>query len=404
MKKTKEVIQCDHFRWSLFRRGGVFYADGRVNKPNLGKHSLATRDVEEARENLRKLDRRKAVELQLISQEIADTEGMPIAEGWKQYLADAAQPLVLGGVSVTTQKRYRAVQDKHIPYCARAGTTNWSQVTRKHVANYGTYLHKEGYGDATIYMECTLLKQLVKWLIEERHALPQSARIHLSIRRSEDSSTYCFTQEQVEAMAAFCDQRPDLIWLRNVIIALAATGMRIGELMALRWNAVDMNAGVITVVDNRFSAKAKASGALVTTKGRRSRTIPIHPELLELLRELPRRPDGRVFGAQKGGILDPDKVLRTLQKVVIAGLKGRFPTPPSQIGFAHAVVHSFRHYFVSEAFMAGATEGEVMSWVGHGDSRIVRRYRHVRPSNGNSSLLKIAITKRAANGEEVARP
>jgi hypothetical protein len=65
---------------------------------------------------------------------------------------------------------------------------------------------------------------------------------------------------------------------------------------------------------------------------------------------------------------------------------------PGEIGFPDAVTHSFRHFFVSEAFSAGATESEVMSWVGHRDSRIVRRYRHLRPSTNNHVLPKITIT------------
>ena len=42
---------------------------------------------------------------------------------------------------------------------------------------------------------------------------------------------------------------------------------------------------------------------------------------------------------------------------------------------------SFRPFFVSQAFTAGATEAEIMSWVGHRDSRTVALYRH--PGNRN---------------------
>ena len=63
---------------------------------------------------------------------------------------------------------------------------------------------------------------------------------------------------------------------------------------------------------------------------------------------------------------------------MLGPLAARFPTPAGEIGFAHGGVHSFRHYFVTEAFLGGATDGEVRDWVGHRDSRIVERYRHLR--------------------------
>ena len=49
----------------MFQRDGVYYADGRSGKHKLGKHSLGTRDREEAIERLKVIDRKKAVELGL---------------------------------------------------------------------------------------------------------------------------------------------------------------------------------------------------------------------------------------------------------------------------------------------------------------------------------------------------
>ena len=92
-----------------------------------------------------------------------------------------------------------------------------------------------------------------------------------------------------------------------------------------------------------------------------------------------------MFRGRRGGPLDPDKVLTSLKRNVIAPLKEQFPTPKGEIGFGHGRVHSFRHYFVTEAFLGGATDGEVRDWVGHRDSRIVERYRHARTRRSRRS-------------------
>ncbi|HEV8068972.1 MAG TPA: hypothetical protein VGP76_14645 [Planctomycetaceae bacterium] len=66
-KRDDEPIRSQHFVWRLFQRDGVFYADGRTNKPNLGKHSLNTRNRQEAMDRLRELDVRMAVKLGRVS-------------------------------------------------------------------------------------------------------------------------------------------------------------------------------------------------------------------------------------------------------------------------------------------------------------------------------------------------
>ena len=40
-KPNRPPVVCEFFAWRLFQRDGVYYADGRTGKYNLGKHSLA---------------------------------------------------------------------------------------------------------------------------------------------------------------------------------------------------------------------------------------------------------------------------------------------------------------------------------------------------------------------------
>lgn len=191
-------------------------------------------------------------------------------------------------------------------------------------------------------------------------------------------------------MLDLCRSVHELNWLADVIVALATTGMRIGELAALRWSDIDLEAGVITLADNRFSGRAKRAGAVRTTKGRRSRRVDIHAQLSAVLLRLPHRGEGgHVFRGLNRGPLRPDKVLKVLKRDVIGPLKERFPTVEGEIGFADAGLHSFRHFFVTEAFLGGATDGEVRDWVGHRDSRIVERYRHLRGRAAKQTMSRL---------------
>jgi integrase len=396
-KFSKNRVAARHFTWNLFVRDGIYYADGRHNTPNLGKPSLGTADREEAMRLVHQLDQRKAEEIGLARPASARDGHVKvlIADGWQRYLAHVARPGVLDGAGPKTQQRYRAVRDKHVRYCAAHGVEHWGLVDRAALKGYLTALSAEGYATNTVYTEGTVIKQVIIWMVEDEKVLPQSARIGLKLNRSEVSDTYCYKREEVFAMFELCRSTRDLQWLSDVIIALTTTGMRIGELAALRWSDVDLEHGIITLADNRYSGRAAKAGAVRTTKGRRPRRIDIHSQLRDLLVALqPRSEGGLVFRARQGGPLDGDKVLKVLKRDVIGPLEKRFPTPKGEIGFKHGGVHSFRHYFVTESFLGGATDGEVRDWVGPRDSRIVERYRHLRGSAARQTMARLNFISR----------
>jgi integrase len=348
-KRPCTPMAFEFFKWRLFQRDGVFYADGRTGKSNLGKCSLGTRDPEEALVNLRKLDRRKAVELGLADSSAAEpSPTMTVREGWDLYLAYCDRGDVLGGVSPRTLKRYRAVRDKHIAFCERHGIRSWNEVSTANTANYNKWLTIQKKSYRTIYLELTLIKSAVGWLIDE-HRLPDSNRLRLRLVKPQGTDTYCYRADEVRAMVRYCRSRPDLCWLGAIIVVLACTGMRIGELATLRWSDLDFRSRTIAIRDERASSRRKNMGTERRTKGRRDRTVPMHSELLALLEDLRRQKrhaDGRVFHGPRGGTLKPDTVRTILVRDVIEPLKERFPTPEGDIGFGDGTVHSFRHSFL----------------------------------------------------------
>jgi integrase len=286
-------------------------------------------------------------------------------------------------------KRYRSARDKHQRFCHEKRIDDWRQVDRKHLLSYASWLEEQEYSESTTYTELTLVKQLVKWLIEQERRLPESHRIHLPLHRSNESHTYCWSSEEVQAMRELCREDPEVQWIGDVVQALATTGMRISELANLRWGDVDLTNNTLSVVDNRSARRSQKGREARTTKGKRSRRVPIHPSLRALLLTLRKTSDGYVFHGPKGGRLKPDTVRKALVRHVIDPLADRFPTHDGDVGFVDGRLHSFRHYFVSQAFLGGASEGEIREWVGHTDSRIVERYRHLRDEEAQRKMARI---------------
>ena len=50
-------------------------------------------------------------------------------------------------------------------------------------------------------------------------------------------------------MVEFCENRRDLVWMKNVIIALSRTGLRISELAGLRWTDIDRKFEHLSLTD-----------------------------------------------------------------------------------------------------------------------------------------------------------
>jgi integrase len=388
-KPLEMPICCEYFTWRLFQRDEVYYADGREGRYNRGKHSLGTKDRDEAIAKLRRLDCAKAVEFGLAERErLNPTNQLPIRDGWQLYMDHCGRSPILGGVSPATLKRYRAVREKHEEYCIKHGIAHWNEFDKSQLTGYCEWLSHKKYAARTIFLELTTVKTIPGWLIEQGR-LPEECRIRYSLTRPTGTDTYAYQPAEVRAMIQHCRKQQKLHWLGNVLTGLAFTGCRIGELAALRWSDVDLVTNTIHIADERFSQKKQKTGAARTTKGKRSRTIPLHHVLKSMLAEMPRHADGYVFHSQTGRRLRERNALAAFIDNVIEPLKARFSVPPGDIGFEHGRLHSFRHFFCSQAFADGASEGNIKDWLGHADSIMVEHYRHQRPGESQRKMQSI---------------
>lgn len=310
-KPKQSPIQCQYFTWRLFQRDKVYYADGRGGRDDLGKHSLGTRDRHKALENLRRLDRQLAVERGLAEREPASSsEGVSIAKGWVLFMVDRGLPPELGGVSRNSLKRYRAVRDKHATYCETTGIRTWDQVDRNSVIQYGSWLkRKHDSAPATVLLELNTICSVVKWLVALQQ-IPSTCRFSLGLPKIETSDTYCYRREEVTAMVGHCRSNQGLNWLADIIVALTTTGVRIGELAALRWTDVDMEANVLKLTDERYSQRRRQLGNVRLIKGKRGRNIPMNIETRLLFKRMQRSADGLVFHGPRGGRLSPTSFAR----------------------------------------------------------------------------------------------
>lgn len=120
-KRQRECNRGMYFVWLLGQRNGVWQADGRSNNPNPGRHSLGTKDHEEALRLVKELDLKRAIELGLADRALLQQEAavlVPLDEGRKKYIDYVARPAVAGGATARTIRRYEAIFDKFAGYAS----------------------------------------------------------------------------------------------------------------------------------------------------------------------------------------------------------------------------------------------------------------------------------------------
>ena len=397
-KRKNQIITGQYFTWKLYDRDGVFYADGRSNPVSAGRHSLGTRNRDEAMAALKQLDLSMAVEVGLADKKLlleANVETLALEEGRRLYMDSVAAPEVAGGASEAARKRYRAVFDKFVPFAESRGVTTWGRVNRPVLEAYAGRLDDKGYADRTLYLELTTIKQAVKHLVEEGH-LPESCRIVMQLKKPDDSPTYCYLPEEVEAIVAFCMADDDLVWLGGVVVALACTGMRISELAALRWSDVDFDRNVIRVMND--PSTRKGNGKRRRTKNRKDRSFPVHAEFLEVLKSLPRHQDGRAFHGPLGGLLKPDTVRNNLRDKVLPCVAAELKSHGIETEVERGRLHSFRHYFCSECANGNVPMQMVMDWLGHQGSKMVRYYYHLADKRAQEEMKRLSFVQTAPAG------
>ena len=398
-KANNEVHNCEYFSWRMYRRDNIYYADGRGAEIGLRRLSLGTRDRDQALKNLRILDRRKAIEVGKIMREgsSATADGMlSIQEGLDIYKKHLDRPEVAKGVRPNTKKRYRPVMAHFTLFCDSRRISSWNEVTAEVLNDFGRMLEVDGYKPRSIYLEMTTIKQISKYLIEYKY-LPSSCAFRCRMSKPQGTDVHCYSAEEVSAILELTKAMPELERMHHALVGLAYTGLRIQELAGLRWSDLSDDLQTINLTDQGHRSKQNSHRR--RTKTGRSRSLPVHPQLKELLLTIPRDPSRFVFVSQRGHRLNDGRLRNQLIRNVIGPLSERFPSPEGEKGFKDARLHSFRHFFCSRMATVGTPQLVLQKWLGHRNSAMVQHYFDLSDADSHarmSSIELLPVTKPGA--------
>lgn len=259
---------------------------------------------------------------------------------------------------------YAHLQDKYL-----------DEITRKLWAEYVTARRQAGVSPAAINRDRACLSKMFSVAIaaELADANPVAA---LPRQREPEIRVRFLTKEEYGKLR---DAAPKD--MRAVIVLAVETGMRMGEILGLRWSEVDFDRGEIHIV---------------RTKTDEPRVIPMSDVASAQISAQSRGLDNRVFHVTKS-------------KEPIAAVSHRFANVARAAKIKDLRFHDLRHTFASWA-IKGWHEWQdgpmplyrLQRWLGHKGPAMTQRYAHLDTADLHAEMKKAAQISAQAQGTVVS--
>jgi site-specific recombinase XerD len=265
----------------------------------------------------------------------------------------------LTSVSPHTVEAYRADIAAFVEWCERAEIDGPAAVQRITLRRYLAFLNTRRYARRTVARKAAALRRYFRWLSRVGSiAVDPSAR--LSAPKGDARLPHVLGGSELEVLLATPpggSPMDDAVALRDVAVVelLYGSGLRVGELCALRPGDVDLRRRLV----------------VVWGKGSKQRQVPMTPPSAEAVAGwlangraalvTDGSPSDVVFLNRRGRRLSPRDVRRILDRRASA------PTHP----------HALRHTFATHLLDGGADLRAVQELLGHADLATTQLYTHV---------------------------
>jgi integrase len=288
----------------------------------------------------------------------------------------------------STRRDYRSALDRHL--LPAFGDEPLEAVTAEAIERWRT---RAGLPRRTAVKLTAILHGILE-RARRTYKLPSNpvdAVPRLRLRYNPEEYDF-YSPEEVWALVRAADSEQD----GALYLTAALSGLRLGELLALRVKDVDFTAESIRVMGS-----VDLREGIGTPKSGRGRTVPMVAEVATALAKLLQRehftgPDDSVFVGATGRYLDG------------SALRRRYRDAQTAAKLRPIRFHDLRHTFGSLAVrQVGAFD--VQAYMGHADGRTTARYTHYRSRSDEAKRLAEAFTieqpEAAAEAtEEEARP
>ena len=238
-----------------------------------------------------------------------------------------------------------------------------------------TELYGEGVSDRTVWSCHTRIRTALDRAVQDG-LIRINPAVDCKLPPQNTKEMQILTREE---MQRFLIQAKEEGYFELFLLELA-TGLRRGEVLALRWDDLNFDTGELRIERQVYRVNGELVVSAPKTKAA-LRTIVLPPSLVEVLREYRQQVDSRwIFPspAKEDSPLDPAACRKRLQSILEhAGCK--------QVRF-----HDLRHLFVTTALESGMDVKTLSAIIGHVSAKTtLNTYTHVTDAMRQTAAAKI---------------
>ena len=258
-----------------------------------------------------------------------------------------------------------------------------AHIEQRHVAGL---LDRDDVSNATLHTYHTRIRAFFRWCVDEGMIRQDPTRKVEKPRLQRKEKEY-LTRDQYERLIRCIEadavmqsdtlKNGEVTWLVDVVRVAVGTGMRLGELCNLRWNAINLAEGLLTV-KNSHTFK---------TKSGHERMIPVDGEARAALEQL----NNRRTSEADDYVFKPLSTRRsTKEKLNGEYVSKRFlhyarmAKLPDGIHF-----HSLRHTYITWMIEQGIPVPLVQKLAGHADITTTMQYAHHAPDSLRDAVRRV---------------
>jgi integrase len=266
----------------------------------------------------------------------------------REFVEQFFVPLAFPILKLSTRKRYRSTLDLHL--LPAFGGNRLCDIRTVEVQRFVLQKIDNGLGWETCNHLRNLLSKIFANAKKWGHFAGENPASGVELPEKRPArEKRVLMPEQVARLLAILREP-----VRTMVLIAVLTGLRIGEILALRWQDADLDRGELRV------AQAVYRGCVGSPKTKGSkRTLPLPEAAALALKNLARRslsgvPENLVFASRKGTVLsDTNLLLRDLKP---AG---------KQIGAPWVSWHTFRRTHATLLQLAGGSAKDAQAQLGH---------------------------------------
>jgi len=284
----------------------------------------------------------------------------------------------------STYPGYRAILDKHI--IPELGHIRLQHLTPRHIQAFYDKKLNEGLSPATVRRIHAILHRALDTAVQW-NLIGRNVSNMVSLPRIGGSKIQPLTEEQAKLLLQAVRGQT----LEAVITVALVTGMRMGELLALRWSDVDLGTGSIQVQHtiNRYGKGGLIESEPKTAAGKRRVMLP--PFASDILKEHRARQttvkakvgaawkdNNLVFCNGVGGFIESNN-LRVMFRQLL-----------EKAGLPRIRFHDLRHSAATLLVSMGVNPKVIQELLGHSHVSITLQvYSHMLPSMQKEAIDKL---------------